>query len=60
MKSSQALKKQTSQMDHMDMNPIGGTMSDLKKSQSHIKIAKPRPAGTETSSQGPRDCFPLG
>lgn len=60
MKSSQAIKKQDSQLDHMELDTSGGAMSDQKKTQEHIKIAKPRPTGTETSVQGPRDCFPLG
>ena len=44
MKTTNTTKIQTSQSTGM----------------SHIKIAKPRPNGTDGSVQGPRDCFPLG
>lgn len=36
------------------------TSSANKNANNHIKIVKPRPSGTETAVQGPRDCFPLG
>lgn len=48
MKNANTTKKQTSQL------------SGTKIASTHIKIAKPRPNGTEVAIQGPRDCFPLG
>ena len=54
MKTANTAKKQTSQPQSNDGAPMN------KNANSHIKIVKPRPHGSETSVQGPRDCFPLG
>jgi hypothetical protein len=61
MKSSQAFKKESSELEQeTNFEIIGSGKEPNRSPKTHIKVAKPRPNGTDSAARGPRDCFPLG